>query len=175
MNEKPERGSAALANRSGQTLSVIDREGRLSRPPSAFNRYCRNVADWEPSQRLLLRRAGDAEQQCGEAGIGLLRWAHFSWKQKPQTVARDPACGQPASSPVMPGPVPYDGHSPVTSPSRSWTPPTPVSGTTSVRLCPGCRSATGERGTRRSVEELGLTRDRRIAKWRWVMRCHVRS
>ena len=23
--------------------------------------------------------------------------------------------------------------------------------------------------------ELGFTRDRRIAKWRWVMRCHVRS
>ena len=34
----------------------------------------RIVADWEPSQRLLLRRAGDAEQQCGEAGIGLPRW-----------------------------------------------------------------------------------------------------
>ena len=40
-------------------------------------RRCCFVADWEPSQRLLLRRAGDAEQQCGEAGIGLPRWLIF--------------------------------------------------------------------------------------------------
>ena len=46
------------------------------RPRSPARRFW-FVADWEPSQRLLLRRAGDAEQQCGEAGIGLPRWLIF--------------------------------------------------------------------------------------------------
>jgi hypothetical protein len=37
------------------------------------------------------------------------------------------------------------------------------------------RGAYFHTGPENLFEELGFTRDRKIAKWRWVMRCHVRA
>jgi hypothetical protein len=48
-------------------VSFSDLEGKLSRHPSAFNRYCRNVAGRELSHRLPLGRVADSEQKPGSA------------------------------------------------------------------------------------------------------------
>ena len=55
--------SRRTANRSSQTLSVIDRAGRLSHPPSAFNRYCRVVAPAATRSALLLLLVDRPEQK----------------------------------------------------------------------------------------------------------------
>jgi hypothetical protein len=44
-------------------MSFSDLEGKLSRHPRRFNRYCRNVADRGLTARLLLRHCVQAKEK----------------------------------------------------------------------------------------------------------------
>ena len=55
-------------------MSFSDLEGKLSRHPSGFNRYCRNVASAATMSTLLLQRVVGPEQQPERRSAPPMTW-----------------------------------------------------------------------------------------------------
>ena len=58
-------------------MSFSDLEGKLSRHPSGFNRYCRNVASAATMSTLLLQRVVGPEQQPERRSAPPMTWPRF--------------------------------------------------------------------------------------------------